>query len=207
MQWRSGGSRARPPRRGRRARASAWLVAVAACVGHGFAVASADVAGAGLHVAPADDGAGEVALFRAETAMDLPGGASVVNRLEVQCGGGEVLYVMIDFGTPRLSERTATMDVELEQRFGVDGDVSREGWRVAYDVLAANEKPAAAPADLRNLQLNRMVYMGDHEAYVARLVEADYLGTERPAADRGGFLFELSHLAEDTARLRRHCGV
>jgi hypothetical protein len=198
MQGRSFASRARVP---------AWLAALAACLWQGMAAASADETFNGLRVSPAGDGAGEVALFRAETAMDLPGGASVVNRLEVQCGGGEVFYVMIDFGTPRLSEHTATMDVRLEQRFGAHGGVSREGWRVSYDVLAGSERRASVPGDLRNLQLNRMVYMGDHSGFVARLVEADYLGTERPAADGGGFLFELSHLAGDTSRLRRHCGV
>jgi len=148
-----------------------------------------------------------VATLDAQTALDLPGNASVPVRLEVQCSGDGVHYVLIDFATPRLSNKTETIDVELQQRFDGSEGSSSEPWSVEYDVLAGREEPPTGPSELRNLQVNRMVHIGDQDAFVARLVRADYFTSERPASPGHAFLFELSHLDQEIAALRRHCGL
>lgn len=160
-----------------------------------------------LDVAQAADAEGDVALFTASTVMDVPGGASVTNRLEIQCVDGQVNYIVIDFATPRMAEHTRTLDTELAQRFAHEQDQDAGAWRLHFDALEWQGEAPDEHGELRNLQLNRMVYRGDGAAWVERLAAAPYLRIEQPARGDRAFLFELSHLGDELDRLEPHCGV
>ncbi len=170
------------------------------------ALAFTGSAGARLDIKTATEADGDVALFTTETVMDIPGGASVTNRLEVQCSGGAVHYIVVDFGTPRMAEQNRTLQAELRQRSG-DGEAQRVLWRVHYDALAWRDEAANETGALKNLQLNRMVHRGDDAAWLRRVVDAPYLSIERPAAGDAPFLFELSHVTDELQRLRPYCGI
>jgi hypothetical protein len=160
-----------------------------------------------LEVAQPEDSQDDVALFTASTVMDVPGGASVTNRLEVQCGSGEVNYIVIDFGTPRMAEETRTLDTRLAQRFAHEADGGHSGWRIHFDALDWQSEAPRAHEELRNLQLNRMVYRGDGADWVERLAQAGYLRLEQPAQGERAFLFELSHRSGELDRLKPYCGL
>jgi len=183
------------------ARARAWAPWVFCA-----AVALAGSAGARLDIKTATEADGEVALFTTETVMDIPGGATVTNRLEIQCSGGAIHYIVVDFGTPRMAEQRRSLETELRQRSG-GGEAQRAPWRVHYDALAWHDESASNSGSLKNLQLNRMVHRGDDAAWLRRLVDAPYLSIERPAQGDASFLFELSHVTEELQRLRPYCGI
>lgn len=185
-------------------RSAAWVGAMGLCIA-GSVPAGERLAQ--LDVAQPSEAEGEVALFTASTVMDVPGGASVTNRLEIQCADGRVNYIVIDFATPRMAEETRTLETRLAQRFAHESEEDVGAWRVHFDAL---EWESDAPDDhdeLRNLQLNRMVYRGNAAAWIERLAAAPYLRIEQPAQGDRAFLFELSHLGGELDRLKPHCGV
>ncbi len=163
-----------------------------------------------LQVSEDADSGRTVALFTATTVMDVPGRASVPNRLEIRCSGDHIRYIVIDFATPRLSNRTATLDARLEHDFGAGGGDAggdpKGHWRLHYDALEWQSRAIDDYASLRNLQLDRMVYLGDASAWLRRLARADYVTIEQPARGERRFVFELSHVAGALQRLTSHCG-
>lgn len=184
----------------------AWALAVAT----GIAITGGAQAGgrlAQLDVAQPAEADGDVALFTASTVMDVPGGASVTNRLEIQCADGRVNYIVIDFATPRMAEQSRTLDTQLAQRFAHEDAEDVGAWRLHFDALEWQSEPPERHDELRNLQLNRMVYRGDGAAWVERLAAASYLRIEQPAQGERAFLFELSHLGDELERLKPHCGA
>jgi len=160
-----------------------------------------------LEVAQPAEADGDVAVFTASTVMDVPGGASVTSRLQIQCADGQINYIVVDFATPRMAENTRTLDTELAQRFAHEEAEDLGAWRLHFDALEWQSEPPEAHGELRNLQLNRMVFRGDSAAWVERLVAAPYLRIEQPARGDRAFLFELSHLGDELDRLRPHCGL